>query len=65
MRPIIILHGWSDTAKSFVNLAKWLKANGFQVVDIVLGNYLSLNDEITLYDLGVSFRNALIARIKY
>jgi pimeloyl-ACP methyl ester carboxylesterase len=62
MRPIIILHGWSDTAKSFVNLAKWLKANGFQVVDIVLGDYLSLNDEITLYDLGVSFRNALIAR---
>lgn len=62
MRPIIILHGWSDSAKSFINLAQWLKSNGFEVVDIVLGDYLSMNDEVTLYDLGVALRNALIAR---
>ena len=59
--PVIILHGWSDTSRSFIPLGQWLKANGFNVVDIYLGDYLSMNDEITLFDLGLAFRRALAA----
>jgi hypothetical protein len=36
------LHGWSDDYESFIPLGQWLTANGFQVVDIHLGNYLSM-----------------------
>lgn len=59
MNPVIILHGWSDTSDSFKDLAKWLRQNGFNAVDIDLGDYLSMNDEITVYDLGYAFRRAL------
>ena len=57
--PVIILHGWSDTSNSFRNLAGWLEQNGFNVIDIYLGDYLSMNDEITLFDLGAAFGQAL------
>jgi pimeloyl-ACP methyl ester carboxylesterase len=59
MLPVIILHGWSDTSASFQTLANWLVGQGFQTVDIYLGDYLSMNDEITLYDLGFAFQRAL------
>jgi len=59
MKPIVILHGWSDTSKSFEPLADWLHAHGFNVISIYLGDYLSMNDEVTLYDLGFAFNRAL------
>lgn len=58
---LIILHGWSDDSESFFPLTDWLKTRGFAVVPIYLGDYLSMNDEITLFDLGFAFRRALDA----
>jgi len=60
-KPLIILHGWSDTSASFRPLAAWLRSRGYSVVPIHLGDYLSMNDEITLPDLGFAFRRALEA----
>ncbi|HTV42578.1 MAG TPA: hypothetical protein VMF08_18580 [Candidatus Sulfotelmatobacter sp.] len=57
--PVVILHGWSDTSASFQSLGQWLKSNGFDVTNIWLGDYLSMNDEITLFDLGAAFQRAL------
>jgi pimeloyl-ACP methyl ester carboxylesterase len=62
MNPIVILHGWSDTSESFTPLADWLKAHDFNVVPIYLGDYLSMNDEVTLQDLGFAFQRALKAK---
>jgi len=62
MNPIVILHGWSDTSESFKPLADWLKARDFTVVPIFLGDYLSMNDELTLHDLGFAFQRALAAK---
>lgn len=59
--PIVILHGWSDTSQSFGPLAAWLRARGFTVAPVVLGDYLSMTDEITVKDLGFAFRRALDA----
>lgn len=59
MLPIVILHGWSDNSKSFKGLAKWLVAQNFQIHQIHLGDYLSMNDEVTLFDIGRAFRLAL------
>lgn len=57
--PVIILHGWSDDYKSFIPLGQWLTTQGFKVIDIFLGNYMSMNDELTIYDLALGFKNAL------
>lgn len=59
MNPIIILHGWSDSSGSFNPLADWLAQRDFKVVPIYLGDYLSMNDEVTLHDLGFAFQRAL------
>jgi pimeloyl-ACP methyl ester carboxylesterase len=60
MLPVVILHGWSDDSESFEPLSGWLKSNGFDVMSIYLGDYISMNDEITLFDLGSAFQKALV-----
>jgi len=57
--PVVILHGWSDSSASFQPLAAWLRGHDFDVTPISLGDYLSMNDEITLKDLGFAFVRAL------
>lgn len=60
VKPAVILHGWADGADSFRALARWLKdAGAAPVEEIFLGDYLSMNDEVTLFDLGCAFRRAL------
>ena len=58
-RPLVILHGWSGTSGSLKSLSSFLKKNGFRVVDIWLSDYLSMNDEITIQDLGQAMGDAL------
>src|SRR5437660_12700215 len=57
--PLIVLHGWSDTSKSFQSLADYLKNQGFNVIDIWLGDYISMHDKIEMKDLGLAFIRAL------
>src|SRR5438128_12186127 len=57
--PLVILHGWSDTSKSFQSLADYLKGQGFKVIEIWLGDYISMHDRIEMKDLGVAFIRAL------
>ena len=35
---VVILHGWSDTSDSFAPLANFLKARGFQILDLFLAD---------------------------
>ena len=58
-RPLILIHGWSADSDSMKPLAKWLKVKGFGIVEIDLADYISMQDEITLPDLGLAMRNAL------
>lgn len=58
-RPLLILHGWSGTPQSLRPLSSFLKRHGFTVVDIWLADYLSMNDEITIQDLGQAMGRAL------
>lgn len=58
-RPLLVLHGWSGKSEDFKPLSEYLKANGFNVVDIWLADYLSMNDEITIQDLGQAMGRAL------
>lgn len=59
-RPILIIHGWSDSSASFRPLARFVEEHtGRPVRDIFLGDYLSMSDEITLPDLGSAMIKAL------
>jgi len=60
--PIIILHGWSGTSESITSISTFLRKSGYtNIVDIWLSDYLSMNDEITINDLGQAMGNALRA----
>ena len=59
-RPILIIHGWSDSSTSFRPLARFVEEHtGRPVRAIYLGDYLSMSDEITLPDLGSAMIKAL------
>lgn len=53
---LVIIHGWSDEAGSFRTLARRLakappEGLGTQIAEIHLGDYVSLDDQVTFHDL--------------
>lgn len=52
MPQVLILHGWSDTSKSFHFLADFLGKNGYSAIPIWLGDYISLDDDIRVADVA-------------
>jgi pimeloyl-ACP methyl ester carboxylesterase len=59
---IIIIHGWSDNSDSFRDLRNHLLNENIQnkILDIRLGDYVSLHDEITLPDIANALNKAMI-----
>ncbi len=62
MKPLVIIHGWSDEASSFIELAQQVsKKTGREIESIFLGNYVSLDDDVQMSDivcaLGKAWRN--------
>ena len=52
-RPIVILHGWSDTSETFEPLARLLGAELRREVSIVsLADYVSMEDEVRFDDVA-------------
>lgn len=52
MKPLLIIHGWSDEADSFVALASAIEtASNRTVLSVFLGNYVSLDDDVQMKDL--------------
>jgi alpha-beta hydrolase superfamily lysophospholipase len=52
MRDVLIIHGWSDTSKSFSPLVDFLKSAGFNAVGLWLGDYISLDDDVKIEDVA-------------
>ena len=59
-RPIVILHGWSDTSASFEPLARLLRARlKEQDVSIIsLADYISMEDEVRFDDVVTAMQTA-------
>ncbi len=52
MKPLLIIHGWSDEASSFIGLAEAIEnTSSRQVSSLFLGNYVSLDDDVQMQDL--------------
>ena len=60
-RPLVLIHGYSDTGLGLLPLARQLEANGISSINVSIGNYVSLNNEITIKDIAEgldrAFRN--------
>jgi len=61
--PVVILHGWSDTSDSFVPLSAFLKAQGFQPVNLFLGDYISMADDVSIADAAKAMEAAVRRKI--
>lgn len=57
---LVIIHGWSDTHRSFTRLGKHLLSEGVVpgVQHLRLGDYVSLDDDITFDDLVLALQRA-------
>src|SRR5580658_4735765 len=51
-RPLLLIHGYSATGLDFGPLGTALKGKGIQAEDLNVGNYISLNNEITIKDVA-------------
>jgi hypothetical protein len=57
---LVIIHGWSDTSRSFGKLGRELVREGVVpgVTHVRLGDYISLDDDITFDDLAAALGKA-------
>ena len=58
-RPIVLVHGYSDSAAGFDAWREIIKGWDRPVRDIYVGNYVSLTNEVTIKDLAEGFDRAL------
>ena len=57
--PVLLIHGYSASYKSFDVWKQVLKAKDYDVKTIHTGNYITLTNEITIKDLAEGFDRAL------
>ncbi|MCI0340423.1 MAG: hypothetical protein L0216_04615 [Planctomycetales bacterium] len=62
-RHVVILHGWSDTSRSFGALANFLRRNGHSPVPIWLGDYVSMDDDVRIEDVAERVEAVVAARL--
>jgi len=59
MNQTVIIHGWSDESASFDKLRRAIAQHaGVAPLDIRLGDWISMNDEVTLLDVAEALERA-------
>ena len=49
---VVLVHGWSADASSMYPLRDFLTANGYAVTDILLSQYVSMDDDVRVEDVA-------------
>ncbi|MFZ0770164.1 MAG: hypothetical protein WCA49_21865 [Candidatus Sulfotelmatobacter sp.] len=57
--PIVLLHGYGSSGDAFSTFRDALQKSGRAVTDIYVGNYVTLNNEITVDDIAEGFNHSL------
>ena len=58
-RPLVILHGWSDSSRSFQRLARLLQEQLGRTPQLVnLADYISMDDDVTFADIVAAMMRA-------
>lgn len=63
-RQVLIIHGWSDNAKSFRVLGQFLTQHGYTVSNLWLADYISLDDDIRVADVARRMGEVIDERIQ-
>ncbi len=63
-RQVLIIHGWSDTSKSFHALANFLQENTYQTTELWLGDYISMDDDVRVADVSKRMAQVIDDMIK-
>lgn len=58
-RPIVFVHGYSASERSFAKWREILEAKGYEATSIHVSTYQSLTNEVTIRDLAEAFDRAL------
>ena len=59
-QKVFLIHGWSvRTTQTYQSLHLKLAENGFELQDVFLGRYVSLENEIEISDISKALHNAL------
>jgi pimeloyl-ACP methyl ester carboxylesterase len=58
-RPLVLIHGYSDTAQGFRKWVDVLTKRGYDVKDIRISDYKSLTNELTVKDVAEGLDRAL------
>jgi len=57
--PLVLVHGYASSGDAFGSWRNALVAAGRQVTEIFIGNYVTLNNEVTVDDIANGFNHAL------
>ena len=58
-RPLLLIHGYSATGLAFDTLKQMLRDRGVAAEMLNVGNYISLNNEITIRDIAEGLERAI------
>ena len=56
---VVLIHGWSATSSSMLDLRAYLRAQGFTVADVWLGDYVSMDDDVRIEDVAKRMQRVL------
>jgi len=59
---VILIHGWSADSRSMRSIAALLDANGFETVDLFLGDYQSTDDDVRISDVALRLDEVIAER---
>jgi len=57
--PLVLVHGYASSGNAFSKWRDAIVAAGRNVTDIFIGNYVTLNNEVTVDDIANGFHHAL------
>jgi len=57
--PVVLVHGWSATSASMLDLKRFLQDRGFGVTDVWLGDYISMDDDVRVADVARRMQRVL------
>lgn len=64
-QKVFLIHGWSvRTTQTYQSLHLKLAENGFELQDVFLGRYVSLENEVEISDISKALHNALDAALE-
>jgi hypothetical protein len=57
--PLVLVHGYASSGNAYGTWRNALVAAGRKITDIFIGNYVTLNNEVTVDDIANGFNHAL------